>query len=291
MGSKIDYALELLEGAPLEYLKSLSKDRLFEIDEIRLRANRPMTLSIGGKDIIADGVAVTPEMIDRVFKNAFNYSLHSYPRELSSGYVTARGGNRVGICGTAVISQESASVSAVKKISSVNIRIAREIKGCAAEVAERCFFGGLCGILVTGPPSSGKTTLLRDLCRIIGNRFRTSLIDEQNEIAAVWQCVPQNDVGVLTDVFTGYPKPAGVEAAIRTMSPRAVIVDEIGTPGDVEALGYALHSGAALITAVHAVSFEEALKKPAVIKLMKENAFGYAAELTRQRSVRVVKID
>lgn len=291
MESKIDCVLELLSGAPLEYIKSLSRERLLKIDEIRLRSGRPMSLSEGGEDNIIESAAVTSDVIEHVFRSAFNYSLHSYTKELAAGCITARGGNRVGICGTAVSSADRKTVEAVKNISSINIRIAREVMGCAEKAAEVCLSDGLCGVLVTGPPASGKTTLLRDLTRIIGMRYRVSLVDEQNEIAAVWQGVPQNDVGVLTDVFAGYPKPDGVAAAIRTMSPRAVVVDEIGTSEDVSALGYALHSGAALITAVHAANYSDACRKPAVVELMREGAFRYAVELSRDRHLRVIKID
>ncbi len=291
MESKIDFALELLSGRPLEYIKSLPRRQLLEIDEIRLRSERPMSLSVGSGDVIVNEVTASPDVLEQIFRCAFNYSLHSYSRELAAGFITTRGGNRVGICGTAVPSSDRKTVESIKSVSSINIRIAREIRGRAEEAARICFSDGLRGVLVTGPPSSGKTTLLRDLTRIIGSKCRVSLIDEQNEIAAVWRGIAQNDVGCLTDVFAGYPKPEGVCGAIKTMSPRAVVVDEIGTREDVAALGYALHSGAVLITAVHAESCDEAMKKPAVKELLAERAFRYALELKPDRSVRAVKID
>ena len=200
MDTKISYAFDLLSGTPLETLKSLSPNELRSIDEIHLRVNRPMSVSIGSEDRIIKDTPIKPEEIEFTFKSAFSYSMHSYSKELSGGYITTRGGNRVGICGTAVTASGE-SIETLKYISSVNIRIAREIKGAADGIVSRCFNDGLCGVLIIGPPSSGKTTVLRDLVRQLGNRMKVSLIDELNEISATHRNVAQNDVGRLTDVF------------------------------------------------------------------------------------------
>lgn len=284
MISKLNYALELLSPAVYESIRRLASD---DIDEIRLRINRPPALSIGSRDMFVDGAAVTREDIDHTFKAAFSYSLHSYSKELSEGYVTTRGGNRVGLCGTAVMA--SKEMETVKNISSINIRIAKEVKNCADEIAARCFNHGAEGILVIGPPGSGKTTILRDIARQLGNRLKISLIDERGEIAAEYRGAPQNDVGAMTDVFSGYPKHIGVAIAVRVMSPKAVIVDEIGAEDEVEALEYALHSGVSLITAVHGIGYEDARTKPAVKRLLQEKAFSYAVEL-HKRKPEVIKI-
>ena len=290
MKSRIMNALELLSGEPLRALKGLSESELYGIDEIRLRTNRPVSISKQGRDILLDASA-TAEDIEHTFKTAFSYSVHSYSKELASGYITTSGGNRVGICGTAVTSAEQGDVSTLKYISSVNIRISREITGCADGIFEKCFSEGLCGAIIIGPPSSGKTTVLRDLTRRLGNVWKISLIDELNEISATHKNAAQNDIGCLTDVFVGYPKHRGIETAVRVMSPRAVVVDEIGSEKDGEALDFSLHSGVRLITAAHAFDLEDAMKKPVIKKLMDHGAFDWAAELKPDRSVRVRKID
>lgn len=290
MNSRIYNAMELLRGEPLEALKSMSGHELEQIDEIRLRVDRPVSLSVGSKDVLLNTMAKA-EDIEHTFKTSFSYSMHSYSKELSLGYITTRGGNRVGICGTAVITNDKYTVETLKYISSINIRIAREIKGSADEIISKCFPDCLCGVLIIGPPSSGKTTVLRDITRQLGNAHKISLIDELNEISATHRNLAQNDVGRFTDVFVGYPKHLGVSAAVRVMSPRAIVVDEIGSEEDGRALEYALHSGVRLITAVHGGSFEDAEKKPVIKKLLSEGAFSYAAEILQDRKLRVKKID
>lgn len=290
MESKIEYVFELLSGGPLEALKKLSENELLKIDEIRLRSQRPVSLSVGRQDVILDAVA-EPEDIEHVFKASFSYSLHSYSKELAAGYITTKGGNRVGLCGTAVLSQERYQVDTLKYISSVNIRVARELKGCADTIVSECFSDGPCGLLLIGAPSSGKTTCLRDICRRLGESYKISLIDELNEISATHKNIAQNDVGRLTDIFVGYPKHVGVSTAVRVMSPRAVVVDEIGSDEDGRALEYALHSGVRLITAVHGVSLEDVLKKPVIKRLVENGAFTKAAVLGADRKPKVFDID
>lgn len=289
MESKIGYALELLSGEPLEELKSMNESVLSRVDEIRLRAKRRVSLSVGKEDILLKANAGT-EDIEHCFKTAFSYSMHSYSKELSQGYITTRGGNRVGICGTAVFGADKDSVESVKYISSLNIRIAREVNGCADGIFSECFSDGLCGLLIVGPPASGKTTVLRELSRLLGNTYKISLIDELNEISASYRGFSQNDVGILTDVFVGYPKHVGISTAVRVMSPRGMIVDEIGSEQDGKALEYALYSGIKLITAVHGTSLESVSKKPAIKRLLESGAFSYAAVLNSSRELKVQKI-
>ena len=153
-----------------------------------------------------------------------------------------------------------------------------------------CFCSSLSGVLIVGPPSSGKTTLLRDLARLVGSCARLCIIDCQNEISATYRGNSENDIGELTDVFVGYPKHSGVSTAIRVMSPQVIMVDEIGSEQDLVSLEYALHSGVKLITAVHAKNLEDALKKPCIKALVRENAFEYAAELSDGFDYAVTKI-
>lgn len=302
MTTGIQNAAQLLQGSIKNALLAAESWRLSEINEIRLRLNKHVSFSAGGKNMYlardgkicesATGCLTANESdIEYAFKTAYSYSLHSYSKELAMGHVTTRGGNRVGICGTAVTSGcENASVESVKYISGVNIRIARQVKGFADRLFAECFCSSLSGVLIVGPPSSGKTTLLRDLARLVGSCARLCIIDCQNEISATYRGNSENDIGELTDVFVGYPKHSGVSTAIRVMSPQVIMVDEIGSEQDLVSLEYALHSGVKLITAVHAKNLEDALKKPCIKALVRENAFEYAAELSDGFDYAVTKI-
>lgn len=288
MDTKINYALDLLSPDSLNAVKKFGD--LSEIDEIRLRVNRPISVSVAEKDLLLDTTA-SPSDIEHTFKTAFSYSMHSYSKELAHGYITTQGGNRVGICGTAVTASGRDSVDTLKYISSINIRIAREIKGCADGIMKTCLLDGLCGVLVVGAPSSGKTTVLRDIARQLGNRHKISLIDEQGEISATHRNTAQNDVGVLTDIFFGYSKHTGISTAVRVMSPRAIIVDEIGSEEDATALEFAMYSGVKLITAVHGANLDDAKQKSAIKRLLEQSAFQWAVELSPKREITVKRID
>lgn len=278
MKSGIDNALELLHGELKNTVLAFG-DNLQNVDEIRLRLGKFLSVVINAESVNLS-YKVTLEDIEYAFKTAFSYSLHSYSKELANGYITTEGGNRVGLCGTAVLpAQNRDIVDTVKYISSINIRISREVKGYAAKLCNECLSDNICGVLIIGPPSSGKTTLLRDIARICGDRYKTSLVDELNEISYSYRGVPQIDVGNNTDVFVGYPRHVGVQTAVRVMSPQIIVCDEIGTDEDFYSLEYALHSGVKIISATHALRLEDALKKTCVSKLVMNDAFEYAAVL------------
>ncbi len=294
-------AIELLQPRLRTCFEKLTQSDISTINEIRLRLGRHISVSttagnrfVTEAGILTDDTAFAlmtePSDIEYTFKNAFSYSLHSYSKELSMGYITVGSGNRVGICGTAVTSaNDFRGVETIKYISSINIRIAREKRGFADKLLSSCQVPT--GILIVGSPASGKTTLLRDATRLLGSKYRVSLIDEQNEISATHRDKAQNDIGEHTDVFVGYPKYIGISTAVRVMSPDIIVVDEVGSDEELKALEFALHSGVTLITAVHSESFEEAKKKRIVKALMSENAFKYAAVLGKDYKYEIIKID
>lgn len=302
MTTGIICALELLQGEVKDAFLKTDAKALETVNEIRLRNGRYVTVTSGSQDMLVSadggftehpGRAIVSESadIEFAFKTAFSYSLHSYSKELAQGYITTKGGNRVGICGTAVTGTNAGhEVDTIKYVSSINIRIAREKRGCAEKLYKTCLQSGASNILIIGPPSSGKTTLLRDVARLLGSHMKISLIDEQNEISFTFRNQAQNDVGSLTDVFVGYPKHTGISTAVRVMSPRAIIADEIGSDEDLEALRYAVHSGVKLITAIHGTSYNEALKKRIVRELADENVFDYAVELMPGYGYNIIKI-
>lgn len=236
----------------LSYLGSLgttiakSKYRTGDICEIRLRAGKPIALETVRERYLLDKT-VSPQEINECIKSFCNYSIHSYEKEIKNGYITLKGGHRAGFCGTAVIKE--GKLEGIKDISSINLRIAREITGCGEMLSEIVFSEGFRGLLIAGKPFSGKTTVLRDLCRIIGNRSKLAIIDSRGEIGAVYGGVPQNDVGNFTDILNGYGKADGMEIATRTLSPEYIACDEI--TGEENSVKNCLNSGVKTVLTLH----------------------------------------
>lgn len=275
----------LLKYFPDEINSALKKGKILddrEIYEVRLRINRPVMLrgseknyflGVSGEKITnADRALICTENdMEYAFMEVCDNSLYSYENELKEGFITLGGGHRVGICGTAVMS--SKGIKSVREIGSMNFRIARQVKGCAEELCFRLFSDAPSGLLVAGAPSSGKTTMLRDLCRLLSEKYVVSVIDERYEIAAVSHGIPQNDVGPMCDIFSGYPKDKALETAVRTMSPDIMLCDEIGNSQDVSAIMTSVNCGVAVIASVHAGNCDELKRKKKIMKLLEQGVF------------------
>lgn len=235
-----------------------------DIAEIRLRAGRrAAAVTVSGK-ITPCSEPFSEKDIADCFAELCRYSVHSYSNEIAEGFITLDGGHRVGLCGTAVIS--GGKLSSVKDISSLNIRIAHEVKGCAEEIYERFFSDGLRSLILAGRPMSGKTTILRDLSRILGREHRVALIDSRNELSASVHGLPSLDIGENTDVLCGYPKSEGIMTALRSLSPEIIICDEIGD--DYEAVEQCLFCGVKLAAAAHAGSLSELSRRHGTDRLL-----------------------
>lgn len=259
-------------------LQEIPATKKTQIQEIRLRIGRRIQLICAGEvSLLNSGILVSREMLDDIFLRICEHSVHSCCEELRQGFVTIAGGCRVGLCGSAVMHEGVTQM--VRDVSGMNFRIAGEVKGCAADLVGRVFSRGTCGLLLAGAPNSGKTTILRDICRILGARYRISVIDERGEIAALHQGISPFDMGEQTDVFDGYPKAEGIALAVRVMSPEILVCDEIGGSDEVDALLPALHTGVHLIASAHADSLPALYERPQLRRLLEANAFSYAAML------------
>lgn len=259
------------------------------LQELRLRAGAPLMAVYRNREYFVGregellseregAFSVTPGHVRETVDLAANHSLYAYEDEIRQGFLTIQGGHRVGIAGRCVA--ENGSVRTQKFISFINVRLAHEIRGCAVPLLPYLYGNGaLKHTLLISPPRCGKTTLLRDLVRLIsdGNAFgagmNVGVVDERSEIAACYQGVPQNDLGIRTDVLDCCSKAVGMLMMIRTMSPAAVAVDEIGGREDLAAIEYVLNCGCRLLATVHGDSLEDVRRKPVLKELLGEQAF------------------
>lgn len=269
------------------------------LQEIRLRALRPVMLYLSGEEWYLEESGkktkrqesawiLSKEELQQILKHICRYSLYAFEEELSRGYISADGGFRVGIAGEVILKPDG-SVKNVRYISSLNIRIAHEVKGAADALLPWLYENGrLKNLLIISPPGCGKTTLLRDIVRQVsdGNRWAggmtVGLVDERSEIAGCFQGIPGNDVGKRTDVMDGCPKAEGMMMLLRSMSPAAMAVDELGGNGDVRALEQVLKSGCSIIATVHGASWEETCEKPFFKPLMENRTFDRFLVLGKQ---------
>lgn len=269
--------------------------------EITLRLDRPIAIETGSKRYyLTDGelseqaqtgsLTADKELMREFFENICDYSVYSRQNEINNGYITIAGGHRVGICGEAVLS--GGKITNIKHITVMNLRIAREVKGCANELLSRCDLSG--GLLLCGAPASGKTTLIRDLGRQLSYKKRVSMIDERNELSATVLGVSQNDIG-MCDVYVGYPKSTGIMQAVRSMAPDHILCDEIGDEDDEDAVLYSANHGCSMIATMHAESLESLSRRPVFERLIKSGAFSTVVFLQSKEHVgeisKIVRVD
>lgn len=262
-------------------LQNELQDYITNLSEIRIRVNLPIILKIGqGEKII--NYKTTNEEIDIILQNICNNSIYAYQTQISEGFITIPGGHRVGISGNVTVKE--GNVTNINCVYSLNFRIAKQINGCSNEILENIIQNKSIitqNTLIVSCPGAGKTTVLRDLARNISNGIPemnvngidVSIIDERCEIAAMYKGMPQNDVGIRTDVINNVPKPIGIKMAVRSLAPKVIIADEIGNKKDAEAINYAVCSGVTGIFSAHGNCMEDLKKNPEINELLKLNIF------------------
>lgn len=247
-----------------------------ELQEIRLRADRPIILKLREKDLILQYNIPQSELL-RIMERLCENSIYAYKNQICEGFITVKGGHRVGLTGSCVI--ENGKITNVKYISSLNFRIAREVKNCSTRVLREVIDienKTIYNSIIVAPPGKGKTTILRDIVRILSNgieeiKFKgktCGVVDERGEIAAMYKGVPQNDVGIRTDVIENVNKNKGIHMLIRTMAPEIIACDEIGSREDVEAIHYALYSGVKGIFTMHGKNIEDIKNNKQIYELV-----------------------
>lgn len=250
-----------------------------EMQEIRFRTNRPILLKLREKDLILQ-YNISQSEILQILERLCENSIYAYKNQICEGFITIKGGHRIGLTGSCVI--ENGKITNIKYISSLNFRIAREILNCSTRVLREIIDienKTIYNTIIVAPPGKGKTTVLRDIIRRLSDGIdeinfegkTCGVVDERGEIAAMYKGVPQNDVGIRTDIIENVSKNQGIHMLIRTMAPEIIACDEIGSKEDVEAIHYALYSGVKGIFTMHGRSVEDIKNNKQIYELVENN--------------------
>lgn len=271
----------ILKCLPTQLAKLILEHNIQKLEEIRIRANKPVILKLRQVEIVLNYTITTNEIIG-ILQNICNNSIYTYQNQICNGFITLPGGNRVGIAGNVVI--KDGQVSNISYIYSLNFRISHQINGASDNILKYVLDtenNTIYNTLIVSPPGAGKTTIIRDLAKRISNgineiNFRgldVSIIDERGEIAAMTKGITFNDVGIRTDVLDNVPKSIGIRMAVRSMAPKVIIADEIGNKDDVNIINYAICSGVKCIFTAHGSDMEDLLKNNEINKIINLQLF------------------
>ncbi|WP_113886345.1 stage III sporulation protein AA [Clostridium butyricum] len=278
---------------------TLLKERLLkeQIYEIRIKIGKPILVySKYGENIV--NYVTTKEDMKSLIQKISNYSLYAYEEDIRQGFITIKGGHRIGIAGECVM--EKGEVKTIRNISSINIRVCSEVIGCSDKLIKYIYSqkeNRIFNTIIISPPKCGKTTILRDIARNISNGMnsiglygrKVAVIDERSEIGACHFGIPQNDLGMRTDILDNCLKKEGMIMAIRSLSPEILICDEIGTKGDVEALLMAFNSGVNIITSIHGFTIEDLYKRKVFHELLDNGIIERAIVLSSRKGVGTIE--
>ena len=246
---------------------SLAEKDIDRLCEIRLRADRAAVLIFSDRtefltssgrltSFYSEGLfTLSRQEIEDIFMKMCNYSVHSLTENIAEGFISLEGGCRIGVYGTAVV--RDGKITSVRNIEGINIRVPAEYRGCAQPIYNRLFYSRIPNTVICGPPMSGKTTVLRDLSRLISDEGmkKVAVIDERSELSG-------GDLGFNTDILKNYPKAQGIGIAVRTLSPDVIICDEIGTLCEAQELCSLVNSGVKFIVTMHCSDLTELKRRP-----------------------------
>ena len=282
----------------LKYLppvfSSLAEKDIDGLCEIRLRADRAAVLIFADRteflttsgrltSFYSEGLlTLSRQEIEDIFIRMCNYSVHSLTENIAEGFITLEGGCRIGVYGTAVV--KDGKITSVRNIEGMNIRVPAEYRGCAQPIYNRLFYSRIPNTVICGPPMSGKTTVLRDLSRLISDEGmkKVAVIDERSELSG-------GDLGFNTDVLKNYPKAQGISIAVRTLSPDVIICDEIGTLVEAQELCSLFNCGVKFIVTMHCSDLTELKRRPQ-FALLSDAGVADACVLLNEKNFGIKKI-
>lgn len=258
MRKKIEYSVNLT-FLPVEILIALGTLNINNLTEIRLKSGQPVIIHYRGeyKYLSRNGVcndakdAIVCASAEQVLERAMGNSVYTYAEQLKYGFITLDGGIRIGICAEYVT--QNGNIISVRDITSLNIRIPHESIGCAEEIFNTISQKGIKSSIIFSPPGFGKTTICRDLARLISAKLKLKVLiaDERNEISGVSFGTIAFNLGQTCDIVRGADKRFVFENAIRTMSPQVVITDEIYGKDDYLAVDFINRCGLTVIATSH----------------------------------------
>ncbi|MDI3546747.1 MAG: stage sporulation protein [Halanaerobiales bacterium] len=301
--------IDFLPANIAQIIRGLDNYLAEELIEIRLRVNQPLQIITHYHDYFLnkngqrvekpeDGYIVSEKDLERAFLILTRNSLYAIERQLVEGFITIPGGHRVGFTGQAIM--ENGELKTIKNINSLNYRLTREMIGIAEGVIDKIYDSEndyIYNTLIISPPICGKTTLLRDLIRLIsqgvpeiGLRGRKiAVVDERSEIAGAYNGIAQNRIGNRTDLLDNCPKARGMLILIRSMSPEVLAVDEIGREEDVRALEEAINAGVSLLATVHGRDIDSVKRRPSIRHLIDSNLFQRYIILSRKKGIGTIE--
>ena len=249
-------------------------------EEFRLRTGSPPSYIVAGGERELTGCRkITADDLSSVLERATSASVHSAENSIKNGFITVRGGIRLGLSGSVIMNGDKPC--GIRRLSGIAIRIPREVRNCCDGVYSQLTAEGFENTVIISPPGGGKTTFLRELIRRLSNDgARVSLADERGEVAGVYDGMAQFDVGRRTDVMSDAPKSAAALMLLRAMNPQILAMDEITAPEDVDAVYEAVGCGVKLLATAHAGSWEDFCARPLYRRLYADRVFKKMAVIT-----------
>ncbi len=256
-------------------------------DEIRFIIDRPMQAAgRRGEQVFLQLKPFTKSEACEMLEAICGHSVFAREQELLQGYVTLAGGARVGICGKPLY--ENGKVTRLTAVTSFNIRIPREVIGCAERFIGRFFDGSMpLSAIIAAAPGAGKTTFLRDCARCLSDgigvprSLRVAVADERNELSGTTEGHAAMNLGIRTDIMEGIPKAAAIPMLVRSMAPDVIITDELSGAIDTEAVSEAAKYGIAVIASIHAGNTAQLRSKAWLRRAVEDGLFAKVFLLRR----------